>query len=62
MRKNIYIRDEDQELFDRAEALFGDNFSGLVAEAVRRFVEVEEAKQAHGRTEIEVGISPGTAG
>jgi len=57
MRKNIYIRDEDQELFDRAEKLFGDNFSGLVAEAVRRFVEVEEAK-ADGmeEQEIEVGV------
>lgn len=57
MRKNIYIRDEDQELFEKAEKLGGDNFSGLVAEAVRRFVEVEEAKQdGMAEQEIEVGI------
>ncbi len=45
MRKNIYIKDEDQELFKKAEALGGGNFSAMIAEAVRRFVEVEEAKE-----------------
>ncbi|OQA07953.1 MAG: hypothetical protein BWY65_01684 [Firmicutes bacterium ADurb.Bin373] len=57
MRKNIYIRDEDQELFDKAEALGGDNFSAMIAEAVRRFVEVEEAKTAGmAEIELEVGV------
>jgi hypothetical protein len=55
MRKNIYIRDEDQAMFDKAEALFGDNFSGLIAESVKRFVEVEESK-ASGLTEQEVEV------
>ena len=45
MRKNIYIKDENQELFKKAEALGGGNFSAMIAEAVRRFVEVEEAKE-----------------
>jgi hypothetical protein len=45
MRKNIYIKDEDQELFKKAEALGGGNFSAMTAKAVRHFVEVEEAKE-----------------
>lgn len=45
MRKNIYIKDEDQELFKKAEALGGGNFSAMIAKAVRHFVEVEEAKE-----------------
>ena len=63
MRKNIYIREEDQELFEKAEAIFGDNFSGLVAEALRRFVEVEEAKSdGMAEVEIEVGTYTGDNG
>jgi hypothetical protein len=45
MRKNIYIKDEDQELFKKAEALGGGNFSAMIAKAARHFVEVEEAKE-----------------
>lgn len=45
MRKNIYIKDEDRELFKKAEALGGKNFSAMTAKAVRHFVEVEEAKE-----------------
>ena len=55
MRKNIYIRDEDQELFEKAEALGGENFSAMIAEAVRQFVEVEQAK-AEGMEEVELKV------
>lgn len=55
MRKNIYLRDEDHAVFEKAEALGGDNFSAMIAEAVRRFVAVEEAK-ADGMTEIELEV------
>ena len=55
MRKNIYIKDEDAATFDKAEALGGDNFSGMIAESVRRFVEMEEAK-ADGMTEQEIEV------
>jgi hypothetical protein len=44
IRKNIYIKDKEQELFKKAEALGGGNFSAMIAEAVRRFVEVEERR------------------
>jgi len=55
LRKNIYIRDEDQELFERAEKLSGDNFSAMIAESIRRFVETEEAKE-DGMTEQEIEV------
>jgi hypothetical protein len=55
MRKNIYIKDE--ALFDRAEALGGENFSAMINEAVKQFVETEEAKaDGMAECEIEVGI------
>ena len=58
MRKNIYIRDEDQKIFEKAEALGGENFSAMIAEAVRQFVEVEQAK-TEGMEEIvlKVGVA-----
>ena len=57
-RKNIYIKDADTELFERAEKLAGEeNLSGTIAEAIKLFVEAEEAK-ATGMEEhtLEVGI------
>lgn len=54
-RKNIYIRDEDQELFEKAEKLGGDNFSATIAEALKRFVEVEESK-IDGMSEVEIEV------
>jgi hypothetical protein len=57
MRKNIYIKDEDQELFKKAEALGGGNFSAMIAKAVRHFVKFEEAKeQGMEEVELEVGV------
>ena len=57
MRKNIYIKDEDAAMFDRAEILSGDNFSAMLAESVRRFVEVEEAKgDSMTEVELETGV------
>jgi len=57
VRKNIYIKDEDAAMFDRAEILSGDNFSAMLAESVRRFVEVEEAKgDSMTEVELETGV------
>jgi hypothetical protein len=44
MQKQIYIKDADLEIFEKAEALAGESLSATIAEALRRFVEVEEAK------------------
>lgn len=55
--KTIYVKDSDLETFERAEALSGESLSSVIAEALRRYVEVEEAK-AMGYEEhtVEVGV------
>jgi len=59
IRRNVYIRKEDVEVFEQAEQLAGENFSAMIAEAVRHFVEVEEAKKDNmTEQEIEVGTYP----
>lgn len=46
MRKNLYVRDEDAELFDRAEALEGEeSLSGVVAKALRDYLRSKEGGQ-----------------
>ncbi len=43
--KTIYVRAADAELWERAEKLAGGSLSGLITEAVRRYVEAEERKE-----------------
>jgi hypothetical protein len=55
--KNIYVRDEDVSLFERAEELGGESLSAVIAEALRRYVEVEEAKlSGYEEYTVEVGV------
>lgn len=55
-RKQIYVREEDEKVFERAVELAGEeSLSATVAEAVRRFVEQEEAK-AEGFRQVVVTI------
>lgn len=42
--KTIYVADADLAVFDRAQALAGENLSATIAQALRRFVAVEEAR------------------
>ncbi|WP_461369606.1 hypothetical protein [Candidatus Darwinibacter acetoxidans] len=42
--KTIYVRDEDISLFEEAERLGGDSLSGIITEALRRFVAVKRAE------------------
>jgi len=46
MRKNIYIKPADSAVFVKAEELFGENFSAMVADAVRDKVAAAEARAA----------------
>lgn len=57
--KTIYVSDDDLPLFERAQELSGDNLSAVVVRALRRFIEIEEAKEG-GMDEVRVLV--GTAG
>lgn len=42
--KTIYVKDEDLGLFEEAEKLGGESLSGIIAEALRRFVATKRAE------------------
>lgn len=54
--KTIYVSDDDLVLFERAQELAGSNLSSAIVRALRRFIELEEAKQ-HGLDEITVIVN-----
>ena len=56
--KTIYVSDGDLPLYQRAQELAGDNLSGAIAAALRRYVDVEEGKR-EGFDEIIVRVGPG---
>lgn len=55
-KRTVYVRDEDQAVWDQAEALAGqDSLSSFVAEALRRLIEVKETA-ARGFAEVELPV------
>ncbi|MBC8099008.1 MAG: EXLDI protein, partial [Armatimonadetes bacterium] len=54
--KTIYVSDDDLPLFERAQALSGTNLSSAIVRALRRFIELEEARQ-RGLDEITVIVN-----
>ena len=55
--KTIYVKDEDLQLFEEAEKLGGDSLSGVIAEALRRFVDVKRAEvQGMQEYTLSVGV------
>ena len=56
--KTIYVSEGDQSLFRRAQELAGGNLSAAIASALRRYVDVEEAR-TQGFDEITVRVGPG---
>ncbi len=54
--KTIYVSDDDLPLFERAQALSGANLSSVITRALRRFIELEEARQ-RGFDEITVIVN-----
>ena len=56
--KTIYVSDGDLPLYQRAQELAGDNLSGAIAAALRRFVELEEGLR-EGFDEITVRVGVG---
>ena len=51
--KTIYVSDADVPIFERAQQLAGGNLSATIVQALRRFIEIEEAKES-GFREITV--------
>jgi EXLDI family protein len=58
--KTIYVADDDLPLLQRAQELTGSNLSAAIVTALRRLVEVEEARRA-GFDEITVKVGVGRA-
>ncbi len=54
--KTIYVREADAEMWKKAEELAGGSLSGLITEAVRRYVEEEERKEQVEMETIEVEL------
>ncbi|TMC38180.1 MAG: hypothetical protein E6J28_06560 [Chloroflexi bacterium] len=52
-RKNIYVRPEDAQIWERAEQLAGESLSQLVADQLRKYV-AERERQATGFERIVV--------
>jgi EXLDI family protein len=56
--RTIYVSEDDQPTFRRAQELAGDNLSAAISAAIKRYVEVEDARQA-GFEEIVVKVGTG---
>lgn len=54
--KTIYVSDDDLPLFERAQELSGSNLSSAIVRALRRYIELEEARQ-RGMEEITVIVN-----
>ncbi len=58
--RTIYVSDDDQALFKRAQELAGDNLSAAITNALKRYVEVEDARNAgFDEVIVKVGIGAG---
>lgn len=58
--RTIYVSEDDQPLYRRAQELAGDNLSAAISTALKRFVELEEGRLA-GFDEITVKVGTGGA-
>jgi EXLDI family protein len=56
--KTIYVSQGDLRLYQRAQELAGDNLSAAISAALRRYVDIQEAKR-EGFDEITVRVGPG---
>jgi EXLDI family protein len=60
--KTIYVADADLPVFDRAQALAGDNLSAAIVQALRRFVEAHESRDPAGGQLAEYAVQLGDNG
>jgi EXLDI family protein len=58
--KTIYVSDGDLKLYQRAQALAGGNLSAAIANALRRYVDVQEGlREGFDDVVVRVGIGSG---
>ena len=58
--RTIYVSEGDQEIFKRAQELAGDNLSAAITNALKRYVEAEDARQAgFDEVVVKVGLNAG---
>jgi EXLDI family protein len=58
--KTIYVSDDAQDLFQRAQELAGGNLSSAITTALRRYVDAEDARHAgYDEVIVKVGIGAG---
>ena len=53
--KTIYVADADLPVFEKAQQLAGDNLSATIAQALKRFVAMQEARES-GFQEVTVKV------
>ncbi|WP_449240889.1 hypothetical protein [Desulfoscipio gibsoniae] len=63
--KTVYIREGDQELWDKAESIAGGSLSGLLTKLLKEYVPSREEKPLKGddgmeRIVLEIGMGPET--
>lgn len=58
--RTIYVSDDDQSLYKRAQELAGGNLSAAISNALKRYVEVEDSRQAgFDEVIVKVGVGAG---
>jgi EXLDI family protein len=57
--RTIYVSEDDQPIFRRAQELAGDNLSAAISHALKRYVEAEDARLA-GYDDITVKVGIGS--
>ncbi|HKO34207.1 MAG TPA: EXLDI protein, partial [Candidatus Limnocylindria bacterium] len=56
--RTIYVSEDDQSLYQRAQVLAGGNLSSAISTALKRYVELEDARAA-GFDDITVKVGVG---
>lgn len=64
MKKTLYVRDEDEPIWERARELFGDTLAPTIAQALKRVVHEKEAEmgKAKGFERIEIEFDDSDCG
>ncbi len=58
--KTIYVPESDLPLFEKAQKLAGENLSGAIVQALRRFIQIVEAKNmGYEEVTLKVGSKEG---